>query len=111
MVNLLRFKGKSGRERYWREYAPRVSAILRDAGGSEMFEGETQHLVIGTPSEHWDAVWLVRWPSKEAFFRMVNHPDFPATQEVRVSSLDCIALLPTSERAVRSLLDHGSDGG
>jgi uncharacterized protein (DUF1330 family) len=104
MVNLLRFKGKAGEERYWQEYAPRVSEILREAGGTEVFEGSTEHLIIGTPTEHWDAVWLVRWPSKAAFFRMANHPDFAATQAIRVSSLDSIALLLTSERAIPNVL-------
>jgi len=99
MVNLLRFKGPAGEERYWRQYVPHVTEILRKAGGTTVFEGRTEHLVIGAPSQSWDAVWLVRWPSKAAFFRMVNHPEFAAAQEIRVSSLDSIALLLTSEPA------------
>ena len=41
----------------------------------------------------------MRWPSKQAFFEMMNHADFAQTQEVRVSSLDAMALILTSEFA------------
>jgi uncharacterized protein (DUF1330 family) len=105
MVNLLKFKGQTDEERYSQDYAPRVTKLLVAAGGTVLYEGRVEHLVIGAPPNDWDAVWLVRWPSKAAFFLMANHPDFAATQETRVSSLDAIALLLTAERVDTSILD------
>jgi len=99
MVNLLKFKGQAGAQRYWEEYAPRISEILRAAGGRELWKGRAERLIIGAAPHDWDALWLVRWPSKQAFFEMMNHPDFAQTQEIRISSLESMALILTSEFA------------
>ena len=97
MVNLLKYKGAAGAERYLKEYEPAVRPIMEAAGGRDIWKGKTRHLIIGAPPHDWDAVWLVRWPSKSAFFAMLTHPDFAGTQEIRVASLDAIALLLSSE--------------
>lgn len=97
MVNLLSFKGPAGRKLYWDEYAPRVTPLLEAAGGVTLWKAQTDHLIIGGPPNDWDAVWLVRWPSKSHFLAMMNHPEFPATQEIRVRALERMALLLTTE--------------
>lgn len=97
MVNLLRFKGATGAERYLREYEPAVRPLMEAAGGRDVWKGRAEHVIIGAAPHDWDAVWLVRWPSKAAFFSMVMHPDFAATQEVRIASLDAMTLLLTTE--------------
>lgn len=102
MCNLLKFVGPEGARRYWEEYAPRVTPLAEAAGGTTIIKGAVRHLVIGVPPHDWDAVWLVRWPSKAHFLGMMNHPDFPATQEIRVSALDRMALLLVSEFATAS---------
>jgi hypothetical protein len=98
MVNLLKFRGLTGAKLYWDEYAPRVTPLAEGAGGVTLWKGRAEHLIIGGPPNDWDAVWLVRWPSKTHFLTMMNHPDFPATQEVRVRALERMALLLTSEQ-------------
>jgi uncharacterized protein (DUF1330 family) len=97
MVNLLKYNGAAGAERYLREYEPAVRPIMEAAGGRDVWKGRAEHVIIGSAPHDWDAVWLVRWPSKAAFFAMVTHPDFAATQEIRVASLDAITLLLSSE--------------
>jgi len=97
MVNLLKYKGASGAERYLREYEPAVRPIMEAAGGRDVWKGKAEHLIIGAAPHDWDAVWLVSWPSKAAFFAMVTDPGFAATQEIRVASLDAITLLLSSE--------------
>ena len=97
MVNLLKYKGAAGAERYLKEYEPAVRPIMEAAGGRDVWKGRAEHVIIGDAPHDWDAVWLVRWPSKAAFFAMVTHPDFAATQEIRVASLDAITLLLSSE--------------
>jgi len=83
---------------YWGEYAPRVTPLVTGAGGVTVWKGTAEHTIIGGPPDDWDAVWLVHWPDKEHFLAMMNHPDFPATQEVRVQALERMVLLLTSEQ-------------
>ena len=97
MVNLLKYKGAAGAERYLKEYEPAVRPIMQAAGGRDVWKGKAEHLIIGAAPHDWDAVWLVSWPSKAAFFAMVTDPGFAATQEIRVASLDAITLLLSSE--------------
>jgi len=97
MCNLLKFAGPDGARRYWEEYAPQVTPLAEAAGGKTVTKGEVQHLIIGAAPHDWDAVWLVRWPGKAHFLAMINHPDFPATQEIRVRALERMALLLLTE--------------
>ena len=97
MCNLLKFAGPAGARRYWEEYAPQVTPLAEGAGGTTITKGAVRHLVIGAAPHDWDGVWLVRWPSKAHFLAMMNHPDFPATQEIRVSALERMALLLFTE--------------
>jgi len=97
MCNLLKFAGQQGERRYWEEYAPQVTALAEAAGGKTIVKGAVRHLIIGASPHDWDAVWLVRWPSKAHFLAMMSHREFPATQEVRVSSLERMTLLLMTE--------------
>lgn len=97
MCNLLKFDGTAGAARYWNEYAPAVTPILEAAGGRTVWKGRAEHLLIGGPPHDWDAVWLARWPSKTEFLAMMAHPDFPASQEIRISSLTRMALILMTE--------------
>lgn len=97
MCNLLKFAGPDGARRYWAEYAPQVTPLAEAAGGRTVTKGAVRHLIIGAAPHDWDAVWLVRWPSKAHFLTMMQHPDFPATQEIRVSALERMALLLVEE--------------
>lgn len=99
MVNLLKFRGDDGEARYWSEYCPRVTAIVTEVGGRSVWKGRAEHLVIGAAPHDWDAVWLVAWPSKTEFFAMTEHADFAATQEIRETSLDAMALILSKEVA------------
>lgn len=97
MCNLLKFAGPEGARRYWEDYAPQVTPLVEAAGGKTIIKGAVQHLIIGAAPHDWDAVWLVRWPSKAHFLSMMSHPDFPDTQEIRVSALERMALLLVTE--------------
>lgn len=99
MVNLLKFTRPDGARRYWQDYAPAVTPLMESAGGVTVYKGSVRHLIIGAAPNDWDAVWLVRWPSKAHFLAMMSHPGFPATQEVRVQALERMALILTSEQA------------
>ncbi|HMU62671.1 MAG TPA: hypothetical protein PKA66_12875 [Gemmatimonadales bacterium] len=97
MVNLLKFTRPDGAGRYWQDYAPAVTPLMEAAGGVTVYKGSVRHLIIGAAPNDWDAVWLVRWQAKSQFLSMMNHPDFPATQAIRVSALERMTLMLSAE--------------
>jgi uncharacterized protein (DUF1330 family) len=89
MLNLLRFKeiaaypdghshselGLSGREAY-REYGRTSGAIFARVGGSIVWRGIMQAMVIGPDDKQWDASFIARYPTSGAFMEMVTDPDY-----------------------------------
>ncbi len=96
MLNLLRFKdradgidqadGISGRQAYER-YGQEVSAHLERAGGSVIYMAECGESVIAPRQEIWDMLLLVRYPSREAFLRMISDSDYQASHAHRSAAL------------------------
>ena len=91
MLNLLRFR-PGGAERY-DEYrcALLASGVAADAeplffaaGGGAALEGDD-----------WDAVVLVRYPSREVFAGMVRSPEYRAIEHLRTEALEDAVLQPT----------------
>src|SRR3569623_2138446 len=73
MLNLLRF-AEGGRESY-DQYAKALSETFLPRYGSEvLFAGDGGTPLVGEQGKDWDAVLLVRYPSCEAFSRMVADP-------------------------------------
>lgn len=89
MLNLLRFRreaaypegheragqGLTGAEAY-RLYGRESGPIFARVGGSIVWSGEPQAIVIGPGDEHWDAAFVARYPSAHAFLEMVADPDY-----------------------------------
>ena len=75
MLNLLRF-AEGGRESY-------------DAG-----DGGTP--LVAEQGQDWDAVLLVRYPSHEAFSRMVADPEYQEVTHLRTQALTEAVLQPTT---------------
>ena len=86
MLNLLRFAPDRGREGYaayvshFREHSARFGAELVYAGA-----GSTA--LVAEAGQDWDAVLLVRYPSRQAFSAMVADPDYQAGTHLRTGSL------------------------
>ena len=95
MLNLLRFKPDGGRESY-NKYARAIVPFLDQVGGEVVYFGDTS----GVPlvGEGWDAVLLVRYPSRTAFSQMVADPDYQAITHLRTQALDAAVLQPTATR-------------
>jgi len=84
MLNLLRFREhaayEDGREvtgaeayaAYGRESAP----VFRRVGGEIIWRGRPQTVLIGPQDEHWDMIFVARYPSAAAFLEMVTDPDY-----------------------------------
>ncbi len=69
MVNLLRFKPKGG-EAMYETYSRLMMPILNKIGAQVIYYGGDAKTFIG--DDAWDAVLLVQYPSRSAFFRMIS---------------------------------------
>ncbi|MFL6062896.1 MAG: DUF1330 domain-containing protein [Marmoricola sp.] len=95
MLNLLRFEGPEGAARY-AEYGAAVQPHLDRVGASITYAGLRTQVVIGEDDDGWwDAVVLVRYPSRAAMVEMVTHPDYAAVGAIRSAALSSSALIAT----------------
>lgn len=92
MLNLLRF-ADGGRESYL-AYGHAMHEILPRYGGSFVYAGDAESpLVPGT--DDWDAVLLVRYPSRERFLAMIADPEYQEATKLRTAALSSTVLQPT----------------
>lgn len=89
MLNMLRFHeqarypeghpkakdGMTGAEAY-RAYGLESGPIFTRVGGSIVWRGRFEGMVIGPGDEQWDAVFIARYPNAHAFLEMVKDPDY-----------------------------------
>jgi uncharacterized protein (DUF1330 family) len=94
MLNLLRFKADGGRESY-AEYGRGIAPYLAKVGGEVVYAGDGSTALVAEDGQAWDAVLLVRYPSREAFCRMVADPDYQQVTHFRTEALDEAVLQAT----------------
>jgi len=89
MLNLLNFNEKaqypaehtdaahgwSGRRAY-QEYGKTSGPIFQRVGGSIIWRGEMEAMVIGPADRNWDMVFIARYPNSAAFMEMVTDPEY-----------------------------------
>lgn len=89
MLNLLRFRDRaaypqghdladkklSGTEAY-RHYGDASGPIFTRVGGTMIWSGTPETLVIGPEDERWDAAFVARYPSAHAFLEMVSDEEY-----------------------------------
>lgn len=89
MLNLLRFRdqaaypvdhpnaarGLTGRQAY-SEYGRTSGAVFTRVGGSIVWRGAMEAMVIGPSDKHWDMAFIARYPHAGAFMEMVTDPDY-----------------------------------
>jgi uncharacterized protein (DUF1330 family) len=93
MLNLLRF-GDGGAARYT-EYVTHFRRTSARFGAEILYYGSGRAPVVAEPGQAWDAVLLVRYPSRKAFSEMVRDPDYQAGTHLRSESLVEAVLQPT----------------
>jgi uncharacterized protein (DUF1330 family) len=86
MLNLLRFK-EDGRASY-EEYARRIQPFLEDLGASVLFVGDLSTVLVAPDDHDWDAVLIVRYPSRQAFSSMVANPNYQEITGLRTEALE-----------------------
>ncbi|MFE0812357.1 DUF1330 domain-containing protein [Streptomyces sp. NPDC058794] len=94
MLNLLRF-APDGRASY-DEYSRRAAVFLRRYGGELLYAGDGGTPLVAEQGQAWDAVLLVRYPSREAFRRMVADPEYREITRLRSRALTEAVLQPTT---------------
>lgn len=96
MLNLLRFKA-GGRESYER-YARAISETFLPRYGAEvLYAGDGSTALVAEDGQSWDAVLIVRYPSREAFSRMVADPEYQPITAWRTDALEEAVLQATTE--------------
>ncbi len=94
MLNLLRFR-PDGRESY-ASYSREIQPFLEKVGGSVVYAGECGTSLVPSEGTGWDAVLLVRYPSREAFSQMVADPDYQGITHLRTEALEEAVLQATA---------------
>lgn len=89
MLNLLRFneranypegheeagRGHSGADAY-RLYGKTSAPIFKRVGGSIVWRGQMETMVIGPDDKQWDMAFIAQYPNAGAFLEMVTDADY-----------------------------------
>ena len=96
MLNLVRFK-PGGRADY-DEYVRRIQPFLDDVGAEVVYVGDCSTALVASEGHDWDTLLLVRYPSREAFSRMVANPEYQEITGLRTGALEEAGLQVTVRR-------------
>jgi uncharacterized protein (DUF1330 family) len=96
MINLLRFNQPDGVEHYQR-YAREVQAHLERVGATAIYAGTAETFVIGESLRPWwEAIIVVRYPTRRAFVDMVTGEGYAEVHEHRAAALERAELIATT---------------
>ncbi|CAN5122204.1 DUF1330 domain-containing protein [soil metagenome] len=98
MLNLLRFQPDGGRDRY-RRYLEMAGPVVARHGAEIVFAGDGLTALAAEPGQDWDAVVLVRYPSRQTLLDLIADSDYTAADEVRLSALTEAVLQPLQTAA------------
>ena len=115
MLNLVRFKDRAtypddhplagkaltGAEAY-ANYGKDSSAVFSRVGGSVVWSGMMEAMVIGPAEEHWDAMFIARYPNSGAFLEMVTDPVYRQAVVHRQAAVDTSRLIRCASNPSRS---------
>ena len=92
--------GADAYRRYGRESGP----VFERVGGTIVWRGRPEGVLIGPADERWDAAFVARYPTAAAFLEMVTDADY------RVAVVHRQAAVADS-RLIRCEGDEGAGGG
>lgn len=96
MINLLRFNRPDGAQHYER-YAREVQPHLERVGAAPIYAGTAQTFVIGEGLRPWwDAIIVVRYPTRQAFLDMVSDEGYADVHVHRAAALERAELIATT---------------
>jgi uncharacterized protein (DUF1330 family) len=85
MLNLLKYR--PGGEENYRAYSAALKDYLPGIGAEVLYVGDCSTSLVAPPSWDWDAVLIVRYPSRRAFSEMVSDPAYQAVTHLRTEAL------------------------
>ena len=86
MLNLLRYT-EGGRESY-AQYADALrTTFLPRYGGEILYAGDGSTALVAEAGQDWDAVLLIRYPTRQAFSSMVADPEYQQVTALRTRAL------------------------
>jgi uncharacterized protein (DUF1330 family) len=94
MLNLLRF-ADGGRPLYQQYTKAFGKAVGPRYGVKVIYAGDGGIPLVAETGQQWDAVLLVRYPSRYAFRDMINDPDYQQITHLRRQALAEAVLQPT----------------
>ncbi len=93
MLNVIKFRDKTpdgteeGKEVYKR-YIAAAMPFVEGVGGKLIWRGKPVGMVIGNDDTQPDVVFIVQYPSIDAFFEMIKNPDYQKITHLRSLSLE-----------------------
>jgi len=95
MLNLLRFA--EGARSSYDEYARALAhdGHLARVGGEVIYAGDGSTALVAEDGQAWDAVLLVRYPSRQAFCDMVADPSYQEVTHLRTQAVSEAVLQAT----------------
>jgi uncharacterized protein (DUF1330 family) len=112
MLNLLRFSdGGDARESY-AAYLAHFRAHAEPLGAEILYLGDGSSALVAEDGQAWDAVLLVRYPSRQAFSDMVADPGYQQGTHLRTGALTEAVLqatIPWEPPAPRAHTSHNPD--
>ena len=109
MLNLVRFKdeatypddhplagrGLSGAEAY-ANYGRDSGPVFQRVGGSIVWRGSMEAMLIGPEGEKWDAMFVAEYPNSGAFMEMVTDPVYRQAVVHRQAAVETSRLIRTA---------------
>jgi uncharacterized protein (DUF1330 family) len=93
MLNLLKMNA-GGRPSY-EAYVENIRPFLDEVGAEVLYIGDCSTVVVAPEEHDWDAVLLVRYPSRHAFSQMVANPEYRKITGLRTAALSNAVLQAT----------------
>lgn len=98
MLNLLRFRETaeyegedlppcSGREAYYKRYAPVATGMVMARGGKVIWAGRAGAHTVCPPDERWDDILIVEYPDGAVVAAMFGDPAYQAVVPHRTAAL------------------------
>jgi uncharacterized protein (DUF1330 family) len=111
MLNLVRYRERaaypadhpaaaetlSGAEAY-RRYSDESGPIFRRVGGTILYSGRPECVLIGPAEERWDAAFIAAYPNAAAFLEMVKDPDYRRAVVNRQAAVETSRLIRMAPR-------------
>ena len=85
MLNLIKYK--PGGEESYRAYGRALQGYLPKIGAEVLYAGDCATALVAPEGWEWDALLVVRYPSREVFMKMVRDPEYQKVTHLRTEAL------------------------